>query len=127
MILASAVLQHQHIYPWLDALLWGERKDVVPERNPGSETLRTFHLRPSMTIEADQARTAATLVHMAKKVNWRLTSGYDEYGNNLCRDTGFCEGETEGLWDYEMRPNVRVNISIQMLQPLLLDLTDAER
>ncbi len=116
----------------LDALLFGQRREVDPARNPHPDIcdLEIFHQRPvkQRTGQREADKLREVLKDMAKHLKLRLTSGCCEEDNSLPReDFHFARAITTPRL-YNGKWQLRIFVSIEFLQPLLRnDLTPAER
>lgn len=132
--LASLFLTNASYYSWWDALFNGTYKDIPTYRIPDShlhETFLSFHQRPYHIRNTPEAISdmQIRLLTASERIRFRLFSGYTNCNTNIPVKEIFHYGETNvELWEGNVRELVRVNVAIEVLQPLLRgDLTDAER
>ncbi|PBP19973.1 hypothetical protein BUE80_DR009195 [Diplocarpon rosae] len=130
-LLASMLITKAAVYPWWDALLLGEFRDIPQYRIPPRYQhlqLKSFHTRDPQIRErpSEKIRLDSQLRLVAQQVKFRIVSGYANFTTGLATRERWCCGGTAK--EYAAPSIIMVNLALELIQPLLaLDLNAAEK
>ncbi|KAJ5041224.1 uncharacterized protein L3040_005772 [Drepanopeziza brunnea f. sp. 'multigermtubi'] len=128
--LASLLINNAAVYPWWDALFFGDYHDIPSHRKGPqhqSKRLKSFHTRPLHIREQpmERGRVDAQFRVAAQAIRFRIWSGYTNYATGLAIKEPWVCGATS--WELSSN-NIRINIALELIQPLLsAQLNAAER